>query len=272
MRLLKKSLRGPRPCVVTALDLLGFDDSPMPEGRVRRVVAFLDRHLGDVESARRYDCRLWVIDRQVLHVAPIQRAGMPPFHAALRVAHLQADLISLGALVRGAITFEDVTVEGDLAFGPGISRARRLCDEVADVPRVIIDARLLQEVEWNPDLRAAQHTAADELGFLRELLSLDADGLWFIDYLWALRSEVRTTSTYEDFLQDHQRVVTQKLDGVTALDRRSHAWTWLWSYHNSTMKRLARDWQGEKLDLAHLSNPATRSLLYRFPSSAKAHG
>ncbi|WP_437640318.1 hypothetical protein [Sorangium sp. So ce854] len=260
----------PRPCIVTALELLGLDDPEMPQGRARQVFSIVQRHLGEPEIARVYESRMFFAASRVLHVAPIKRAGWLLFWQALSIVHLQSDLVPLGVLVRGAIALGDAAAQGDLAIGRGIAEAERLRDEVALVPRVIVDPRLLREAEQNADLRAPQHSVMEELGYIRELLRPDADGLLFVDYLWAFRSEVDEPPLYLDFFKDHRRLVTRKLDSATVLDRSSHAWIWLWSYHNRVFKQLESKERLDDQERSELRIPATSPLVYSFPPSAKA--
>ncbi|WP_437947556.1 hypothetical protein WME98_43530 [Sorangium sp. So ce296] len=260
----------PRPCIVTALELLGVDDPEMPEGRARQVVSIVERHLGDSELARIYGSHLSLAARRVLHIAPIKPAGMLPFWQALNIVHLQSALVPLGVLVCGAIALGDAVAHGGLVLGRGVAEAERLRDEVAHVPRVIVDPRLLRETEENADLRASHHSVMEELGYIRKLLRADADGLLFVDYLWAIRSEMDEPSLYLDFFKDHRRLVTRKLDAATVLDGASRAWIWMWSYHNVVFRELKRSWRLDDQELSELRIPATSPLVYSFPPSAKA--
>lgn len=258
----------PRPCIITALELLGIDE--IPEGRARQVISIVQRHLGDSELARRYGSHLSLAARRMLHIAPIEPAGMLPFWQALNMVHLQSALVPLGVLVRGAIALGDAAVHGSLILGRGVAEAERLRDEVAHVPRVVVDPRLLRETEQNANLRSPNHSIMDELGYLRTLLRLDSDGLLFVDYLLAIRSEMDEPSLYLEFLKDHRRLVTRKLDAATVLDGASRAWIWLWRYHNLVVEKLEITSRLDDQELSELRIPATSPLVYRFPPSAKA--
>lgn len=268
-----KAMPKPRLSIITALEFLGLDDPAAPEGRTRRAIAILKSHLGhlgDAELAKQYESHLSLVGRRALYVVPIKRGGMLPFWSLLDVAQLQADLVPLGVLVRGAVTLGDAAAQGELVLGQGIAEAERLRDEVANVPRVIVHPSLLREVEINVDLRLPQHTAMHELGYIRELLRADADGLWFVDYLWAFQSEVDEAPLYLDFFKDHRKLVTQGLESSTIFDRSSHLWMWLWSYHNRILTKLKTETTFDDQALTDLRIPATSPLLYTFPPSAKA--
>ncbi|WP_437909604.1 hypothetical protein WME95_18010 [Sorangium sp. So ce327] len=260
----------PRPCIVTALELLGVDDPEMPEGRARQALSIVQRHLGDSELPKLWGSHMFLAAPRVLHVAPVRPAGMLFFWQALNIVHLQAALVPLGVLVRGAIALGEAAANGDLVIGRGIVEAERLRDEVAHVPRVIVDPRLLREVEQNAVLRAPQHSVMEELGYIRKLLRQDRDGLWFVDYLWAISSEVDEPPEYLDFFKDHRRLVTRKLEAATVLDRSSHAWIWLWSYHGRIFELLESKWPLDDQERSELRIPATSPLVYSFPPSTKA--
>lgn len=256
----------PIPCIITALELIGLDDPMMPPGRVRHALALVESSLADPDLTRLYRSRLSVSGRHLVHIAPIRPSGLLPFHAALSMVHLQADLLPLGVLVRGAIAIGLAAARGSTLFGQGIADTERLRDEVALVPRVLVHPQVLREVELNADLRAVHHSPIDELGYLRSLLLLDTDGLWFVDYLRGLQSEVEDPEQYREHLKEHHRLVTRKLEASTVLDRSSRAWSWLWRYHNLVVADLSSKWRLDDQEIAELRIPASSPLLYKFPS------
>jgi hypothetical protein len=260
-------LSRPLPCIITALELLGVDDLTM--GKARNVFGILEHYLGEPEQPRVHETYLSVTAHRVIQVAPI-RGGVVPFRLALDMSYLQRHLFPLGVLVRGAIALGTAAIaDGTLIVGQGVAEAQRLCDEVARIPRVIVDPHLLREVERNANLRKRQHSVMAELGYLRSMLRSDTDGLWFVDYLWALRSE-GTLTTYLELLKEHHRLVTRKLEVSTVLDRASQASTWLWNYHNLIVDELKVSASLTDQELAELRVAATSPLVYNFPPSAKA--
>ncbi|HSN97893.1 MAG TPA: hypothetical protein VLS89_06330, partial [Candidatus Nanopelagicales bacterium] len=144
--------------IITALELIGLDDSTMPPGQVRKVLTFVEHCLADNDEVRTYGGRLSLTGHHAIQIAPIKPSGLLPFNAVLSMVHFQSELIQAGVPVRGAITIGDAATRGPVFFGQGIADAERLRDEVALVPRVIVHPRLLREVELNANLRAAQHT------------------------------------------------------------------------------------------------------------------
>lgn len=276
------SLR-PRRSIVIALELLGLDEIEQAGERARAVFAGVVKHLGEPKVANHQEWRLFLTGRRALRIAPIKPAGTLLFWELIDILHLQAELVRLGVLVRGAISLGDVSADASISIGrgltashaeavvgPGVTEAERLRDTVAEMPRVLVDARLIRETEQNADLRAPQHTVAQELGYVRELLRRDNDGLWFVDYLAAFASEVDEPSFYIDFLAEHAELVKRGIASCTELDPKARRWTWLWGYHNRVIEACFRRGRIGAAERAALRIPAEPPLLYTFAPSAKA--
>lgn len=257
-----------RPCVIIALELLGLDEDDALQVRLRRTLALMEQDFG---FSARFERRCFVVGYRVLRLAPIKPGGTGAlaFRELLDVVHLQAELMGHRVLMRGAVTLGDTDWRTDLAVGAGISEAERLC-ELAEVPRVMVDPRLLREVENNENLR--DHPPLTELGYIRELLRQDADGLWFVDYLRAIASELDESAMYPDFLEEHRRLVEKRLEACVTLDPASRALTWLWSYHNQVVEECFQRKVINGTQRKRLRLPAQSPLVYVFPPSAKAPG
>jgi len=237
----------------------------MPDGRVRQAFSRIAEYLGDDEDLKRhYESHWSIVANRALYIAPTKRDGMLPFRAMIKVLHLQMTLVPLGIVVRGAISLGEATAHGEMMIGQGITNAERLRDEVADVPRIIVDPALLQAIDGTPDLWAPHHDSMDELGYVHNLLREDTDGLWFVDYLRASNTEVGEPEDYHSFLHEHKVLVQRKLETAKSLDRNTRAITWLWHYHDLRVNSLKSGFA------ADLRIPATNLLLYRFSPFAIA--
>ena len=154
------------------------------------------------------------------------------------------------------------------AVGSGIVESERMRADLAGVPRVIVDPRLILEIELNELLRAKHHSILDELGYARSVLREDTDGLWFIDYLKAFQTEVDEPPMYLEFLEQHRQLIESKLKASTTLDRTSRGYTWLRSYHNRVIDELFDEKRLNEAERSRLRIPATSPLVYAFPPSA----
>jgi hypothetical protein len=218
------------------------------------------------DVAKQFERRGVVMDRRAVFVTPIKKDGTIVFWELLDIAHLQAELMAHDILLRGALTIGDVAMQPDAVAGPGVLQANRLCDEMALVPRVVVDPSILLQVESNPLLRAEHHTPMEELGYVKSVMRLDTDGLWFVDYLAVHCHEAENAPAY---LEAHRRLIERRLDAAGTLDRESRAWTWLFCYHNRVVDELHAEGRldDDTRRAAHI--PAKSPLVYAFPPSAK---
>lgn len=259
----------PIPCMITALELIAPGEPPVPERQLLSTLALVERILGSSKEVRP-EGHLLTIGYRIYHVTPIKPSGELPFHELISLVHLQADLTRRGFIARGVVTLGNAAARSDTTIGPGIAEADRLCNELAEAPQVIIDPRLLTEVEQNENLRKDTHTAPMELGYIRQLLREDSDSLWFIDYLKAIEAELDEPSIYPDFLEEHRQFVEQCLKACISLSRSSRRWAWLRGYHNRVIEEHFLQKRFDKADRARLLVPARSPLAYVFPPSAKA--
>jgi hypothetical protein len=252
-----------RPSIIVALELLGLEDPATPG----QALAIVEKHLRDEDREENLERRLLIAGGRVIRTAPIKPGGTLTFRELLDVVHLHAALLDHGVFLRGAVTLGDVTARADFAAGPGLFEAERLRDEVACMPRVLVDPYLIRETEQNPDLRARHHTVPTELGYIRSLLREDVDGLWFVDYLKAVDSEV--TEDYVRFLDEHRQLIHLQLTFSTTRDHSSLSWTWLRSYHNSVVEKCFEDGRIDEAERARLRVTTRTPLLYVFPPSTE---
>lgn len=266
----KPAQRKPRPCIVMAVELLGRDDPRAQEGRALVTVEYFLK--GDEDLKKGLERRLYVAGSHVIRTAPMKPGGTLTFWELLDVAYVQAALVRSGIMVRGAVTLGDVITGTDLATGTGLFKAERLRDEVAGVPRVIVDPRLLLETEQNAALRAQHHSVPMGLGYVRSLLREDADGLWFVDYLKVATSELSDPTDRIQLLDEHRQQVDRRLEASTTLDRSSRSWTWLRSYHNNVVEAGVEGGWIRETERSALQVKARSPLLYAFPPSTEKPG
>lgn len=257
-----------RPSVIVALEVLASEDSTAPEVELRRAVAVIGKHFGDQEVAKLVERRLLITGNRALRVAPVKRGGTILFWELMDLLHLQAELVHNDILLRGAISIGNAAATAGMVVGPGPMETEALRDDVACVPRIIVDPRLLRETEQNPLLRDPDHSVPVELGYIRKLLRTDADGLWFVDYLRAFATEVDEPSQYINLLERHRYLIQRGIELTPKLTSTSRAWIWLWSYHNRVLEEIHARGVIDDEARARLRISAPASLAYVFPPSA----
>jgi hypothetical protein len=96
------------------------------------------------------------------------------------VFHLQRNLLQLGVLTRGAISFGRLHHANNIVIGDALVSAYRLESQSAIFPRVILAPEIQK-------LLLGKHSPPLKFGFEREriaqMFTRDADGMYFIDYL-----------------------------------------------------------------------------------------
>lgn len=261
----------PSPALIVALELI----APEPQTYAHLTPPVLEsidmlfegNLLRGPGGGPRRDRVVLVAGNRLLRVTPVGSSGPVLFRELLNLVHLQGTLVWDGALVRGAVTLGDAAIHAGLAFGPGVSEAERLRDAVAEVPRIIVDPGLLRALEQEPRLRAPHHSVPEELEYVRDLLRLDRDAVWFLDYLRAFRAEIGEASKYAGYLETHASLVQRGLEACQRLDRASRVWTWQLRYHNLVVREQLKQAGGEGLDGLLVSPRGP--LFFAFPRTSK---
>jgi hypothetical protein len=64
-------------------------------------------------------------------------------------------------------------------------------------------------VKSAPLLKASQHTAKEEIKYIKDIIKKDNDGIWFIDYLRGAETETDDDNQYLKFLEKHKKLIIQ---------------------------------------------------------------
>jgi hypothetical protein len=161
------------------------------------------------------------------------------FAELLKLAIAQVRLIDESILVRGALTIGNLVRSYNVVYGPGLIRAYELEHDHAFFPRIVVDKLLLRELRTNPALR--HHDYKTEIKEIKSLIRRDDDGLFFVDYLRAIESELRDYDSYFEFLSTHRELVKNGLRKFSDKKRIRRKYLWLRKYHNSTVSSLRRN-------------------------------
>jgi hypothetical protein len=85
-----------------------------------------------------------------------------------------------GVLCRGGIAEGKVVHNNEMIFGPAMNDAYDLESNTAIYPRIIVSDKI---VSLAGKYRKDGHSPVDEIGHVKNLLSLDGDGLYYLDYI-----------------------------------------------------------------------------------------
>ena len=242
------------PSIVSYLDVLGMKDLLAQAGddasRVGQVLnAF--RVYGNVahDETNIWDLTITNFSDLVVRTIPIlsetnvqHRLGCF-FNEAWNLGYVQANLVSRGWLLRGAMTIENICVQNGLIFGPGLVRGHQL-EAAAKWPRIVIDDELMSIVKTEPLLRAEDNTFEEEMSYM-QFVQKDTDDRWFINYLAQMETESDSPKQYAYFLEQHQSLIERQRSEVLALeagslyDSRLDKLKWLIQLHNSHLAQTS---------------------------------
>jgi hypothetical protein len=145
--------------------------------------------------------------------------------------HLQCDLLALGILVRGGISRGRTAHAEDILYGEGMLDAYHLESKAAIYPRIIIDPKLINEIE--PGYRAA-------------FLAQDGDGLWFIDPFSMGIQPGNADALLEDGYDPHEeslkwlgKKIDRELLGLSDVGQVAK-WNWLKGRYTIAVQEFAK--------------------------------
>ena len=258
-----RRIKGPRRsgrgmyelAVVTFLDILGFRElvAGSPPEEVDRKLQALERFtkpqedVGDDIAAEMEPKALQFSDtivrvRRVETAANLRYPVGLVFHELLDLLHAQAELIQERVLLRGGVSIGQIRMSGARLFGPGLISAYDLESRYAIYPRIVVAPALIGELKSNRLLRALHHAVEDEAESVRNLLSLADDGLWYVDYVRAIPSELDEPSMYLDFLSMHRDLIISGARESRPGTSKMSKYVWLAHYHNAAIHGLSGGW------------------------------
>jgi len=246
-----------RECIVTFCDILGFSElvKNQPALVIENKLDAVTRHTKlPPDMAAVFEAASFHFSDSVARILPLdseanQRGVGLVFYELLDLVHAQMELVRHGVFLRGGVTAGQVSYTSEQLFGPGMVRAYELESQIAVYPRIIVDPALIAAVATNSSLRKDTHDPMEEGRYVKSLLRRDADGIWFVDYLYAGRSEANSPAHFLRMLSDHKAAIEQQLARGGQLTRTTAKHTWLAHYHNAVVDQLegeatlgAADW------------------------------
>ncbi len=166
------------------LDILGFRE--IVERTVEeldylgKVINALDRigELADDAGLQKSSVVTQFSDSIVVSYRVDEESGV--FHLLTKIAFCVVDLISLGFLVRGAVTIGDLYHDEHRIVGPAMVRAYEMESKNAIYPRVIVDAQIFKVAR---QYRGDIHEPEEEEEYVQHYLTKDDDGWMYYNYV-----------------------------------------------------------------------------------------
>jgi hypothetical protein len=239
-----------REAIVTFVDILGFkalvDDKPAHV--VAAAIERLQQSVRPAEPKTRSKATVGTIDASRVHafsdcvvrIRPIEGPDDlgPTFIRELAdLAAIQASLARAGVFVRGGVTIDRIHSSDTVVFGPGLIRAYKLEDELAHVPRIVVDPAAIQKFRARPVPKTRMNT---EIAAMRRAVRHADDGLWFVDYLRAGAAALGDDAAIRAFLKEHRARVIEAAANVDVGSSVLPKYLWAAKYHNGACARILK--------------------------------
>lgn len=172
----------------------------------------------------------------------------------LTCAYCQYDMLSQDYIVRGCITHGNIYMQkgANVIVGPGYIRAVELEAREAVWPRIIVDPQVLRSYRERPRWKNPHHTLRQDARYVYDLLLLDRDGYYFVNYLEVMFDEFQSNGTHVDI----DWMFTKHRDLIrTGLRRKKDPgvrkkYFWLAKYHNDiVLKKVQKGYSRRKMFL-----------------------
>lgn len=248
-----------KKAIVTFLDILGFRQivADSNSGKINSILDIVKRAatpqkidglLFDQEDIVFYNPETIVFSDSIVRVRRIdsdENLKYPiglMFNELLDIVHAQAGLIDFGILIRGGIAFGDISIDENRIFGPALIRAYDLESHFAKYPRLVLDPLLLKEYKENKLLKKHGHTYEQDSEHVKGLIRQADDGLWFVDYARAVKTELDEPKMYLIFLRRHRDLILNASSKFKELNKEMEKYVWLANYHNALIREINEEW------------------------------
>jgi hypothetical protein len=184
--------------VVCFLDILGFEAHVkatvgLDGSDDRKAIAELAAALADVQDvldvhrAKLIDSKqvTQFSDSIVISFVVSEKSGV--FWTLLELLWVQIGLLLRGIICRGAVSREKLVHTASFVFGPALVEAYKWESKAALYPRIILSESLIELAGEHPSFH---HTPEMEKDFVHDLIAIDSDGMYFIDYFQNAQSEL----------------------------------------------------------------------------------
>lgn len=109
------------------------------------------------------------------------------FYTLTEILHLIMNFVKNGILIRGGISYGKLIHNEKIVFGPGLISAYEMESKAALYPRVILDKSIIEIAKFFH----SKHADPDiEEEFLMEMVTMDTDDMYYIDYIEKAKSEL----------------------------------------------------------------------------------
>ena len=211
-------MREYKECYIAFLDLLGFKDliadgESLCEDIAKVFDEIFIEYPVTIDNEKRYLIDFNMLKRKVmsdticLYIDSSITNSLAGLISTCDYLQVRLSRRKKPVLLRGAIIKGEIYAEGDVTFGPGVSKAYLLEEKTAKYPRIILTKDLIDKWETH-DFYGKDYV--DTYTFR------DFDAFYAVDYLYLFYGLDRREATWRNF----KRYVQEKLDKETNLSIR----------------------------------------------------
>lgn len=139
--------------------------------------------------------------------------------------YYQLSLLYNGIFVRGGISYDELKMDENSIFGMGLVKAYEIESSKANYPIVMLDEKVLKELESNEEYSFNEMTK-------ESLLRDKSTDNVFINYLYADGLAIPTLGIINDFYSKHKDNILKALDEHKDNESVLKKYIWLGNYHN----------------------------------------
>ena len=163
------------------------------------------------------------------------------FLQIIRLVHAQWKLFfDHGILVRGGIVVGDAIRSYERFFGQGVIDAFDVESKQALYPRIVVHASVFEELRRNPQVWMHDGDEKGELKAVKSLLHHDEEnGLYYIDYLRVMESELDNPDYYPECLELFRKKIGEMISETSHDGARSKL-EWMQRYHRRIVRAAQR--------------------------------
>jgi len=234
-----------REAVITFVDILGFKKliSSATYDVVEKKLKVVRRLSGlkDEEDGEGFEPKVIQFSDSVIRIRALDSAANKEsryglmFYEMLDLVHMQGELINHGVCMRGGVSIGPVHFDNETLFGPGFVRAYEMESVYANYPRIVVDPKLIAQLQKDRRLASAHNSLTEEFAYIRKSIRKGSDGIYFVDYLRSFLGEIDDPDNIPVFLARHKEIILNNASEFSDLNPVSAKYLWMATYHNEVI-------------------------------------
>lgn len=164
------------------------------------------------------------------------------FQILLDILYICTTALHDNFLLRGSIVCDKIYHKENKIFGPALVKAYEIENKMAIYPRIVLDDGI---VEIAKKYYSINHDAEMEVDFIKKLVSLDFDGLHYINYFDAIESELDGGIEEMPSYLENLRSVIKKMEAVQNISVRAK-YLWIKEKYNNTIKKYKNNYDNDR--------------------------